>query len=67
MRGAIEKALKDLDGLGERAVRTRILGIEDDEEEKTDESPTEPEKKAEDDEEPDEDMKQKLIDLLSKE
>lgn len=29
MKNAIARALKDLDGLGERAVKTRILGIKD--------------------------------------
>ena len=63
MSGAIEKALKDLDGLGERAVRTRILVIEDEEEKpEAEAAPAE-----EGEEEIDEETKKKLIDILSQE
>ena len=65
MKGAIAKALKELDGLGERAVRTRILGIEDKEEAK--EAPLETESKPDDEEEMDSDTRSKLIELLGKE
>ena len=70
MKGAIEKALKDLDGLGERAVRSRILGIEDDEEKEEEAALKEPAVAAEggdEEEEMDEEMKAKLLELLGKE
>lgn len=67
MKGAIDKALKDLDGLGERAIRTRILGIEDEEEGEPAEAKAAVEGDGEDEEEMDDDLKQKLIDLLSQE
>ncbi len=67
MKGAIEKALKDLDGLGERAVRTRILGLKDDEEEEEPAEEAEAPKAEEGEEEDSEEMKAKLIDLLSQE
>lgn len=60
--GAIEKALKDLDSLGEGAVRKRILGL-DSEEEKEEPSAETPAAEA-GEEEMDDETKKKLLDLL---
>jgi hypothetical protein len=66
MKGAIEKALKDLDGLGERAVRTRILGIEDEEPKEEPELAAASEDEDEE-EEMDPELKAKLVELLGQE
>lgn len=74
MKNAIAKALKDLDGLGERAVRTRILGITDEADKAAPADGQDGQKPGDTDSEPeggefpegemDPETKKKLLDLL---
>lgn len=61
----IEKALKDLDSLGEGAVRKRILGLDAEEEKEEPSAETEmPAAESSDEEELDDETKKKLLDML---
>ena len=61
---AIEKALKDLDSLGEGAVRKRILGLDSEEEKEEPSAEVEMPAAEASEEEMDDETKKKLLDLL---